>query len=125
MRVLAAVIRRDRRYLLCRRPEHKRHGGLWEFPGGKLHPGETLLEAARRELFEELSLQATSVGPTLFARRDAGSPFLIEFAEVFVSGEPVVHEHDEVRWLTPLEILALPLAPVDRAFASNCLHPED
>ena len=48
MRVLAAVVRRDDRYLVCRRPAHKRHGGLWEFPGGKIHAGETLLGAARR-----------------------------------------------------------------------------
>ena len=42
VRVLAAVVCRDDRYLVCRRPAHKRHGGLWEFPGGKIHAGETL-----------------------------------------------------------------------------------
>jgi 8-oxo-dGTP diphosphatase len=42
VRVLAAVIERDGKYLICRRPQHKRHGGLWEFPGGKFEAGETL-----------------------------------------------------------------------------------
>ncbi len=49
IRVLASVIERDHRLLVCRRPLHKRHGGLWEFPGGKVREGESDLEAARRE----------------------------------------------------------------------------
>jgi 8-oxo-dGTP pyrophosphatase MutT (NUDIX family) len=61
IRVLAAVIRRNDRFLLCRRPSWKRHGGLWEFPGGKLEPGETPLEAAARELAEECCLRATEL----------------------------------------------------------------
>jgi mutator protein MutT len=121
VRVLAAVIRRDGRYLVCRRPAHKRHGGLWEFPGGKIHAGETLLDAARRELAEELSLRAIGVGAVLYARRDAGSEFVIEFAEVVAEGEPVALEHDEVSWLTRDEILRLELAPADRRFAEEVL----
>lgn len=121
MRVLAAVIRREGRYLVCLRPAHKRHGGLWEFPGGKIHAGETLLDAARRELAEELSLQVLRVAAVLFARRDPGSAFVIEFAEVTATGEPLALEHDELRWLTRDEILGLELAPADRAFAEAAL----
>ena len=57
MRVLATVIRRDGRLLVCQRPSHKRHGGLWEFPGGKVEPGESDLAASRRELAEELGVE--------------------------------------------------------------------
>lgn len=121
VRVLAAVIPRNGRYLVCRRPAHKRHGGLWEFPGGKVHAGETLLDAARRELAEELSLRAVAVGAVLYARRDAGSEFVIEFAEVEAEGEPIALEHDEVSWLTRDEILRLELAPADRRFAEEAL----
>lgn len=124
VRVLAAVIRRDGRYLLCRRPFHKRHGGLWEFPGGKLEPGESLLDAARRELAEELRLTVEGVGEVLWARRDPGSIFRIEFVEVAVRGEPVAHEHEEIRWVAPVEMLAMPLAPSDLAFARDCLAGE-
>ncbi len=52
IRVIAAVIRRGPELLVCRRPAHKRHGGLWEFPGGKCEPGESDADTARRELLE-------------------------------------------------------------------------
>lgn len=116
IRVLAAVIRRGDRALLCKRPAHKRHGGLWEFPGGKLEAGETLLDAARRELAEELGLDAVSIGETLFVCRDPGSAFVIEFVEVVVIGDPVAHEHDDTRWLTVTEMGHLALAPADDAY---------
>ena len=117
VRVLAAVIRDGARYLVCLRPAHKRHGGSWEFPGGKLEPGETLLEAAHRELKEELGFEVQSVGEALFSCQDPGSRFLIEFVEVQVSGIPQPIEHDEIRWAMPQEMRGLSLAPSDRAFS--------
>lgn len=117
VRVLAAVCRRDGSYLVCRRPRHKRHGGLWEFPGGKLEAGESLFDAAVRELDEELGVRATHVGDVVFSRYDPGSPFLIEFVDVAFTGEPRPLEHEEVRWVAPGALLALDLAPSDRAFA--------
>ena len=117
VRVLAAVISEGHRYLLCQRPAHKRHGGSWEFPGGKLEPDETSLEAAHRELKEELGVAVQSVGETLFSCQDSGSNFLIEFVEVQVTGIPQPIEHDEIRWVTPQEMRDLRLAPSDRAFS--------
>jgi mutator protein MutT len=61
-RVVAAVIQRNDQYLLCQRPAHKRHGGLWEFPGGKVHDGETDFDAISRELTEELEVGVVRVG---------------------------------------------------------------
>ena len=117
IRVLAAVIRDGDRYLVCLRPAHKRHGGCWEFPGGKLEPGETLLEAARRELHEELGVEVISVGESSFSRQDHGSAFLIEFVEVDISGTPRAREHDQIRWVTAQEMRNLRLAPTDEAFS--------
>jgi 8-oxo-dGTP diphosphatase len=117
VRVLAAVIREADRYLICLRPTHKRHGGCWEFPGGKLEPEETLLEAARRELKEELGVEVLSAGEPVFRRQDPGSPFLIEFVEVQISGVPRALEHDEIRWLNARELRSLNLAPSDQAFS--------
>ena len=117
--MLAAVIRRGPRLLLCQRPDTKRHGGLWEFPGGKLEPGETLFDAARRELDEELGLQATSIGDVVFEHRDPGSAFLIVFTDVETHGEPVPTEHTDLRWLTPEEASRLALAPADAAFVNT------
>lgn len=117
IRVLAAVIRDGDRYLVCLRPTHKRHGGHWEFPGGKVKPGETMLEAAQRELKEELGLEVVSVGKLLYSSQDAGSSFLIEFVEVQVSGAPRAHEHEEIWWVTPQEMVGLRLAPSDGTFS--------
>ena len=55
--VMAAVVEKDGHYLICRRPEHKRQGGLWEFPGGKVHEGERYEQATKRELAEELEVE--------------------------------------------------------------------
>ena len=116
--VVAAVVRRAGRYLLGRRPEHKRHGGLWEFPGGKLHEGESRLEGARRELAEELGLVVLSLGALLHTVRDPGSPYVIEFVEVEARGEPTPHEHSSVGWFTAAELAGLALAPADARFAT-------
>ncbi len=117
MRVVAAVLRREQRYLLGLRPSEKRHGGLWEFPGGKLAPGESLVAAARRELAEELDLDVTAVGDVLRSVGDRGSPFVIEFVEAHVVGDPVALEHEAVGWFTLEEMDSMPLAPADAAFA--------
>jgi mutator protein MutT len=117
--VLAAVIRRGDRYLLARRPAHKRHGGLWEFPGGKLEAGESWLDAARRELREELGVAVTGVAEPVYRRRDLTSPFEIVFVEVEIDGEPVALEHEEVRWVAAAEMATLELAPADAGFAAR------
>ncbi len=116
--VIAAVVRRNERYLVCQRPAHKRHGGLWEFPGGKIEKGETLHDAARRELSEELNLVVSSIGAVQFSAIDAASGFLIKFVEVDVSGDPVLIEHTDIRWLSVSELMQMPLAPSDRQFVS-------
>ena len=117
VRVVAAVVRRRNRYLVCRRPLAKRHGGLWEFPGGKIEDHEAEIDAVRRELREELGVLAIDAGPAQIELRDAGSPYLIAFLPVRIAGRPVAREHTAVRWATLDQLLALPLAPTDRAFA--------
>jgi mutator protein MutT len=121
-RVLAAVVERDGRLLLARRPSGKRHAGLWEFPGGKFLPGETPLEAARRELSEELGVEAVALGALLQAIPDPGSPFLIEFHSVEIRGEPQALEHEALAWVLPDELPLYSLAPSDRAFVESFLE---
>lgn len=124
--VVAAVIGRKGRYLLGRRPEDKRHGGRWEFPGGKLRDQETFLDAARRELREELGLVAASMGRQLGAIHDDGSPFTVHFVEIVAVGEPVAREHAEVGWFTPDEMASMELAPADSSFVDQlpAIDPE-
>ncbi|MEX2526266.1 MAG: (deoxy)nucleoside triphosphate pyrophosphohydrolase [Gemmatimonadota bacterium] len=114
--VLAAVIRRNHRYLLCLRPPGKRHGGLWEFPGGKLDAGESEREGVTRELREELDVEVTAVGEVMFSRRDPGSAFVIHFLQVEIRGEPRALEHSQVGWFTVEEASRMRLAPSDAAF---------
>ncbi len=115
--VVAAVVVRGGAVLLGRRPAHKRHGGLWEFPGGKLEAEETHATAAARELREELGLTVTAVGAPLYTVRDPGSPFEIAFVPLAAAGEPVCHEHTAIAWVPPAALADLPLAPSDARFA--------
>ena len=115
-RVVACVIRRDDRYLVCQRPANKRHAGLWEFPGGKTEPDESDEHAAARELGEELEVELIRVSAVICEIADPGSSYLIAFVPVEIRGEPRCLEHSRMMWGTHAELLELPLAPSDRSF---------
>ncbi len=121
LRVVAAVIERNGNVLICQRPAHKRHGGLWEFPGGKLEAGEDDRSALRRELREELLVEVLDVGPELFRNDDPGSMFTIAFIPTVIAGEPRALEHEAVAWMAWDEMAELPLAPSDRRFVDHVL----
>ena len=116
IRVVAAVIADGDRLLVCQRPLHKRHGGLWEFPGGKCEPGESDAVAVQRELLEELGVEVRSVDRPSITILDPGSLFEIVFVPVTISGTPECHEHIAHSWGIPVELTQLPLAPSDRRF---------
>ncbi len=113
VRVLAAVLHREGRYLLALRPFGKRHAGRWEFPGGKVEPGESDHDAMARELREELDVTLTSLGRELCTRRDGESVFEITFVEAHIAGEPRAVEHVAIAWVQPSEMSRYPLAPSD------------
>ena len=122
VRVVAAVVRRGAQLLVCQRPPFKRHGGLWEFPGGKAETGESDEAAARRELCEELGVSVASAGEVEFTIADPGSAFLIAFLPVEIRGEPRCNEHTALAWGAPSELLLLPLAPSDRRYVELLLR---
>jgi mutator protein MutT len=121
VRVVASVIECEGKLLVCERPIHKRHGGLWEFPGGKVEDGESDFEAVRRELSEELGVEAIEVGPVQFSISDSGSPFVIEFLSVRIAGQPRCFEHTALVWMHERALLELPLAPSDRRYVLHRL----
>lgn len=116
-RVVACIIEREARLLVCQRPSHKRHGGLWEFPGGKAEAGESDVRAAARELDEELGVRLLRADPAIFEIADPASTFVIAFVPVEIVGEPRSTEHPDMIWAAPHQLARLPLAPSDRAFA--------
>lgn len=119
--VVAAVVRRGDGFLLARRPPVKRHGGLWEFPGGKVRDGESERDALARELGEELDVGLVRMGECLFEARDPGTAFVVRFRPAEIRGEPRPLEHPELRWVAPPEMAGLGLAPSDARFVEEGL----
>ncbi len=97
--VVGAAIIRDRRVLACRRTAPPKAAGLWEFPGGKVEPGESPQEAVVREVAEELQLEIEVTGWL-----DGTSPIgttheLVVATATTLSGRPQPTEHDAFTWL--------------------------
>ena len=97
-----------------------------------MEPHESLLDAANRELTEELGVAVREVGKPILSIEDRGSPFVIEFVPTLIIGEPTCLEQSELRWAQLRELRELPLAPSDREFVEYLLaraghtdrHPE-
>lgn len=113
--VVAALIRRGNRFLICRRPAHKTRGLLWEFVGGKVEPGETKQQALARECMEELAVEI-AVGPVYMQVVHPYPDMTVEltlFDAAITAGEPQLLEHCEIAWITPQEIDNYDFCPAD------------
>ncbi len=122
--VVAALIWRDGRFLICRRPPHKMRGGLYEFVGGKVEPGETKEEALARECREELdvTVRADSVYMELTHSYPDMTVDLTLFNATLIKGEPRLLEHTDMRWITPAQIPDYEFAPADRAILKKLME---
>jgi A/G-specific adenine glycosylase len=113
--VTAAVIRRNGRLLIAQRPFGGRLGGLWEFPGGKVEPGESLPQCLRREIKEELGF-CIKVGDFITAIDHAYTHFKITlhaFECTVVSGEPRKLGVEDFKWVRMSELDRFAFAKTD------------
>ena len=117
LRVVCALIERDGHVLMAQRPANKHLGGKWEFPGGKIEPGETPEAALHRELVEELGVTIDIARP-LAAHTHTYPTVTIELIPFVVrltagSPAPQTHEHAALRWVPSAELLSLDLPEAD------------
>ena len=116
--VVAAVTVRDERVMICQRRPEAHNGLKWEFPGGKLEPGESPEEALARELSEELDLRA-EVGRVIDAvhYRYPDREVLVLFYDCRIAGdEPRAVDCNAIAWVTPQALRDYDFAGADLAF---------
>ena len=114
--VVGGIIRRGNRYLIGRRPVGKSQGGLWEFIGGKIEPGETPCEALARECREEIALEIMNARvrtAVTHAYPDRTIRLTLIDCEPVPEAEPVALEHEALGWYTPDEMQTLDFCPAD------------
>lgn len=106
LKVTAGVIEKDGKILIAKRRKGDLHGGRWEFPGGKIDLGETPEECLKRELKEELGIDA-EIGDFICA---SNFKYMLVPLELLVykvrhvSGEFQALDHDELKWVGPSEL---------------------
>lgn len=113
--VVAALIWRGERILICQRPAGKARGLLWEFAGGKVEPGESPEAALVRECREELDIDLV-VGDVFLELEHVYPDITIKltlYNAGINAGEPQMLEHSDLRWITPDEIDNYDFCPAD------------
>ena len=114
--VTAALIEKKGKILLARRKAGKHMGEKWEFPGGKIDPGESPQEALRRELAEEFSIEARIgeyLGSTEFRQGEIELEIQL-YRALHLGGTFILHDHEEIRWVAPQEVESYELVDSDR-----------
>ena len=113
--VVAALIWKDNKFMICQRPAHKARGLLWEFVGGKVELGETKEQALIRECREELAV-TLSIGDVfmdVIHEYPDLTVHLMLFNATIAEGEPQKLEHKDIQWITPSEISNYEFCPAD------------
>lgn len=120
--VTAAVIRQPGQVLITRRPLDGLLGGMWEFPGGKLQPGEDLVSCLKREICEELGVEV-EVHARLGVYHHAYTHFRVTLHAFTCTlrngGEPRPLQVDDLCWVTPGELSSFPMGKLDRQIAAQ------
>lgn len=122
--VAAAVVYRNGNILITRRAPNEKLAGMWEFPGGKLAPGETPQSCIVRELREELGVEsdAGEILTTSVFTYPGGTIELIAVTVSLRSTVLTLHVHDRAEWVTPPDLLGYELAPADIPIAEEIIR---
>lgn len=125
VQVTAGVIRRDTLVLVCQRGPGSSHAGKWEFPGGKVEAGETLEQSLRRELEEELAIDA-EIGLQLWNTEytyAGGRTLKLTFFDVPRYGGEVTNRiFAQIRWAPVEELASIDFLDADREFVARLAH---
>lgn len=113
--VVAALIWKNGKFMICQRPAHKARGLLWEFVGGKVEPGETKEQALVRECREELAVTVAVQDEfmSLVHEYPDITIHLTVFNAYIAEGVPQLLEHNDIRWILPKEIKNYDFCPAD------------
>lgn len=128
--VTAAVIFDEERVLITRRPDNKSHAGLWEFPGGKVDPGESPEEALCREIREELDakIQIAGIFEVAFYRYDWGPVLILAYCCQLQTRDLRDIGVAEHRWVYPQDLADFSILPADQPIIDRlnnryaCIH---
>ena len=115
--VVGAIIKDGDRYLVGQRAANKAQGGLWEFMGGKIEPGETPEQALARECREELTLEIENehiIDSVVHEYPEKTIRLTLILCSPKSGSVPKALEHQQIRWVTRSEMDALDFAPADR-----------
>ena len=122
--VVAALIWKNNKFMICQRPAHKARGLLWEFVGGKVELGETKEQALIRECREELSV-CLSVGDVFMDVVHEYPDLTVHltlFNATIVEGEPQKLELNDIQWITPSDILNYEFCPADEEILKKIIN---
>ena len=119
--VVAGFLKKDQKILVGQRPENHSLAGLWEFPGGKIEIGETPEQALKRELDEELGIEAQVGNLKLACTHSYGDVgIIILFYEVnFWKGEPKAKHHLMLEWIYPQELKLRPIPEANKKILND------
>ena len=126
--VVGAIIRDGDRYLVGQRAANKAQGGLWEFMGGKIEPGETPEQALARECREELALEIENehiIDSVVHEYPEKTIRLTLISCSPKSGSIPKALEHQQIRWVTRVEMDVLDFAPADRELIGRIIGGKD
>ena len=125
--VTAGIIEKDDKILIAKRQKGKYLESQWEFPGGKLEPGETPQECLRRELMEELNID-TKIGAFFTSNKffcNNKEIELLAYKVSFISGDIKLNDHLDAKWVKLEELKNFDFVPADKKIVHELLNAVD